>query len=250
MSKFRFPEKTQVVFFTLLGTLCQTHPSVVTKFFQVLSSAGLNTTHAQVRESFHKAESWIYLRKNAGWPLNDQEAARYKRIFYSSLGVKGELADHYDQILFSSLEKSRFWTKNLKIAKETTPLLVNLSEHNVKCGLILNSDLRAAKILNQLGIREYFQEIFSPGSIGVSLPHPQILQVALSSFKLRASRCLLVGSRPQVEGEGAKAGNFPYVLLATGADDMFEQPKDSFKGYNVVESFFELNSCFQKSLTK
>ncbi|MFW9914606.1 MAG: HAD family hydrolase [Candidatus Thorarchaeota archaeon] len=245
MSRFHELRKTQVAFFTLLGTICYTRPSVITKFFEILRTAGLNIEHSQVGTSFHKAENWIYSRKNAGWPLTALETERYKQMFFSSLGVTGESTDYYDQILSSTLEKSRFWTTSLTLSKDVTPLLINLAEREIKCGLIVNSDLQASKILRKLGIRQYFQEIFSSGSVGVGLPNPKILQSALASFKIRPSRALLIGSRPLVEGEGAKAAHLPYVLVYRKADDMFEQPKESFHGYNTVESYSELISYLQ-----
>ncbi|MHA2500534.1 MAG: HAD family hydrolase [Candidatus Hodarchaeales archaeon] len=245
MSRFHELRKPQVVFFTLLGTICYTRPSVITKFFEILRTAGLNIARSQVRTSFHKAESWIYSRKNAGWPLTGLETERYKRVFFSSLGVTGELTDYYDQILSSTLEKSRFWTTSLTLSKDVTPLLINLAEQEIKCGLIVNSDLQGSKILRKLGIRRYFQEIFSSGSVGVGLPNPKILRAALAFFKVRPSRGFFIGSRPIVEGEGAKAANLPYVLVKGKADDMFEQPKESFLGYNTVESYSEVMSYLE-----
>lgn len=245
MSRFQAATKKQAVFFTLLGTISYTRPSVITKFFEILRTAGLNITHSQVRTSFHKAENWIYSRKNAGWPLTELETERYKRMFFSSLGVTGDLTDYYDQVLSSSLEKSRFWTASLTLSKDVMPLLISLAEREIKCGLIVNSDLQASTILRKLGIRQYFQEIFSAGSVGVGLPNPKILKGALASFKVRASRGFLIGSRPLVEGEGAKAAHLPYVLVYGKADDMFEQPKESFIGYNTVESYSELESYLE-----
>lgn len=241
MSRFSVPRKIRVVFFTLLGSVCYSHPSVIVKFFQILRTAGLNIAHAQVRKGFHKAENWVYTRKNAGWPLTEREAVRYKQIFFSSLGVEKALMDHYDRILLSSLEKSQFWTTSLRLSEGIIPLLSRLAEEEIKCGLILNSDIQATKVLDNFGIRQYFQEIITPGSTGSGLPDSRILRVATSSFKSRRSRSLLVGSRPLVEGEGAKAAKIPYILVV-GAEDMFEQPKESLIGYNVISGFPELLS--------
>jgi FMN phosphatase YigB (HAD superfamily) len=109
----------------------------------------------------------------------------------------------------------------------------------------VNSDLQASNILRKLGIRQYFQEVFSSGSVGVGLPNPKILRSALASFKIRPSRGLLIGSRPLVEGEGAKAAHLPYVLVNEKVNDMFEQPKESFQGYNMVESYSKLMSYLE-----
>ncbi|MFQ5978838.1 MAG: HAD family hydrolase [Candidatus Heimdallarchaeota archaeon] len=201
----------------------------------------MNIAPLQVKQGFHKAENWVYTRKNAGWPLTDWEADRYKQIFFSSLGVKKSLMDHYDRFLLSSLEKSQFWTTSLRLSEGIIPLLSSLAEKEIKCGLILNSDIEATKALDKFEIRQYFQEIVTPSSTGSGLPDPRILQVAMSSFKSRPSRSLLVGSRPLVEGEGAKAAKIPYVLVV-GTEDMFEQPKASLIGYNVIPGFPELLS--------
>ena len=250
MLKFHPPKIIQAIFFSFLGTVCHTHPSVITKFYQVLRALGLSTTQVMVRNAFYKAEHWTYTRKRPGLLLTDWEANRYRTIFFSSLGITGSRAEYYDHVLIAELEESRYWTDSLRSCEDLISLLKSLDKYDVKCGLILNSDIKASKILKRLGIREYFDEIFTAGSVGSGLPNPQIMQIALSSFKVRPSRSLLVGSRPDVEGEGAKNANVPYVLVRMDSNDMFELPRECFLGYYVVDSFSELEIHLKQRLRR
>ena len=96
-------------------------------------------------------------------------------------------------------------------------LLAEIEEHRNGGGkTALVSDYPASKKLDALGIRDFFDVVVASGEPNGPRrlkPHPEGYLLAARALSVDPSRCLVIGDRPDADGEAARAAQMAFRLV-------------------------------------
>jgi HAD superfamily hydrolase (TIGR01662 family) len=93
-----------------------------------------------------------------------------------------------------------------KVEKDTIPTLQNLSDRGYSLGLISNAadDDDVQTLVDNAGIRSFFDVILSSAAQGIRKPSPNIFQTALSHLEVQPSQTAMVGDNLLADILGAQ----------------------------------------------
>ena len=98
----------------------------------------------------------------------------------------------------------------------TKPMLDELHAMGLKTGLITNGkSITQRKKLEMLGLESYLDEIVISGEIGFAKPKPEPFIEMAKRLNLKPEEIIFVGDNPVTDIEGARAGGFVPVWVAT-----------------------------------
>ena len=82
-------------------------------------------------------------------------------------------------------------------------------------GVVSNSTSEAGvrRILDRVGILDYFERVVSSGTEGVEKPDPEIFRRALARMHVRATEAMFVGNLAQTDAKGAEVAGLYGVWL-------------------------------------
>jgi putative hydrolase of the HAD superfamily len=96
-------------------------------------------------------------------------------------------------------------------------LLAEIEEHRNGGGkTALVSDYPASKKLDALGLRSFFDVVVASGEPNGPRrlkPHPEGYLLAAQGLSVDPSRCLVIGDRPDADGEAARAAGMGFRLV-------------------------------------
>jgi putative hydrolase of the HAD superfamily len=92
-------------------------------------------------------------------------------------------------------------------------LLDKLFRVGLRLGIVSNFDRRLYRILDDLGIRGYFEQVVISSEVGADKPSPKIFMVALSRFQVRPEEMLHVGDDEATDGVGARAAGISALIV-------------------------------------
>lgn len=96
------------------------------------------------------------------------------------------------------------------------PMLDTLHEMGLKTGLITNGDSNTQRSkIAMLGLESYLDEIIISGEIGFAKPGPEPFRIMADRLNLKPEEIIFVGDNPSTDIEGARAGGFVPVWVAT-----------------------------------
>ena len=95
----------------------------------------------------------------------------------------------------------------------TKVLLEELYRTGIRLGIVSNFDRRLYRILDELGIRGYFEQVVISSEVGADKPSLKIFREALSRFQVPAEEMLHVGDDEATDGAGARAAGIQAVIV-------------------------------------
>ena len=104
----------------------------------------------------------------------------------------------------------------------TKVLLEELYRMGIRLGIVSNFDRRLYQVLDELGIRGYFEQVVISSEVGADKPSPKIFREALSRFQVPADEMLHVGDDEATDGAGARAAGIEAVVV-DNSEHSFEQ---------------------------
>ncbi len=84
-------------------------------------------------------------------------------------------------------------SENFEVIEGVTDLLRDLKAQNIKLAVLTNSTRGVHKIITDVGLREYFDEVFISTEIGFSKPDPRIITHCIDKMAVQRHECLLIG---------------------------------------------------------
>ncbi len=200
--------KFQALILEISGPVLYLKPSLPQVFYQILSKYwNENTldetqlpplTILSMRKAINAAEKWLVLRNHKkGRLISTYEQERYRRILFSTLGLKNSRKQEFlDQLILKELEK--------KLNYEVQPGLQTLLEtiHDTfNIPIFFVDDWKkefAINILKKKKLLYPFCHVITSDQINIAKPHPQFFEAVIKSFprKIRPSRTLYVTDNP------------------------------------------------------
>lgn len=134
-----------------------------------------------------------------------------------------EIVKHMLTAVSSNGQSQRLWNNILPGVPEALKIL---KDRGFRLSVVSNSDGSVQKILENLGLDHFFDEIFDSHIVGFEKPDPKIFTHALETCGAAAETTVHIGDLYHVDIEGAWAAGIGAVLLDPYGDwGGYECPK-------------------------
>lgn len=206
-------EEIDAILFDAGGTLIETVPRRETVFVRVLSMHGKKVEANMVASLLAKADG-LFDTEFAKLDGKNEGAfwLEYDNYVLDELGFHGDrvkltrdLSAAWDEII----PKVESW----KDYPETKPVLKILRKREFSLGVVSNATDLARRVLDALGLTEYFDFIILSEEVGVRKPSSKIFHLAADMAGAKPSRTLYVGDRLATDVMGAKRAGMNSVLV-------------------------------------
>lgn len=188
---------------------------------------------------------------DAGLAIKDEEEV-YEKLQEIIKSFGSNYPRHYDKLLehlglpwspkivaagVVAYEHTKFGY--LKPFPGVVPALIELEE-DFKLGIVSNGiAVKQWEKLVGLGIHHFFDVIVTSEEVGVEKPGREIFLRGSEKLGVKASECIMVGDRIDVDISGAKAAGMKTVWIKRGLN-AGAPPKSKERPDHTAESFFEL----------
>jgi len=199
--------RIQVVLFDLGSTLVYDRdpwPPIFEQagkaLFDVLKRAGIETDEEYFFKTHSNLADYYY-----GDDLEDIYEQTAFRALKDLLAGKGH-TQVPDEVLRAALDAHYAITQqNWHLETDALPVLAELRARGYRLGLISNTsdDKNVQQIIDQHGLRPYFEFIITSAAIGMRKPDGQIFQRALTHFGILPAAGAMVGDRLDADVLGA-----------------------------------------------
>jgi putative hydrolase of the HAD superfamily len=129
------------------------------------------------------------------------------RYILRTLLGEWEYPDVPEAVLESALESMYAIAEaHWKVEDDAIPTLEYLRAQGYRLGLISNAgdDANVQRLIDQAGLRPYFDAILSSAQSGVRKPNPRIFELALNHLETTSSRAVMVGDTLGADILGAR----------------------------------------------
>jgi HAD superfamily hydrolase (TIGR01549 family) len=126
-----------------------------------------------------------------------------------------------DEVLRDALEKLyRVSQAHWHAEDDAQETLEYLKSSGFKMGIISNAgdDADVQTLVNQSGLRPYFDFVLSSAACGIRKPNPRIFEIALEHWDLPANRAVMVGDKLGADILGAQNAGMAGIWLTRRAD--------------------------------
>jgi putative hydrolase of the HAD superfamily len=208
----------KAVFFDAAGTLFDAHEPVGHTYARIARLHGLRAEDAAVSAGFRRAfASTPGLAFGPGLPAG--EIRRLERQWWHGLVRRSfeglgtfDSFDAFFEELFDYFGDPASWVP----MPEVNATLQRLKDTNLKLGIISNFDHRLYRILDGLGLSQFFDTVTISSEAGYAKPARQIFDAALASLKVSAAQAAHVGDSEHMDVRGAQDAGLRAILIEVG----------------------------------
>jgi REG-2-like HAD superfamily hydrolase len=129
-------------------------------------------------------------------------------------GQEDEIADRMHQILARTRPRYTPYP-------EAPGVLEELRRRGLRLAVVSNWEPDLPEVLEQVGLRDYFDAVVASALVGAAKPDPRIFQVALDAVAVRPEEAVHVGDSYEADVRGARAAGVYPVLI--DRDRVFHQ---------------------------
>ncbi len=227
----------QAVLFDLDNTLTHRDQSVQAFSCHLLKAFNSQLSHEHAADEAQKTIDIIRRIDNGGYPK--KEYLTHPSIAAS---VAYALIQELNWDVPPSLETlTEFWFEQFGLSAVAMPgassLLEQLKQRDYKLAVISNGGhATRLKILEGLGFRHYFDEVFSSESVGIAKPKAEIFLHSCTQIKTKPQQSLYIGDHPINDYQGATDAGLKALLL-NGFHPIDETTGDNL---NLIEHLEEV----------
>jgi putative hydrolase of the HAD superfamily len=208
------------VFFDAGETLVYPHPSFAELFTEVLRSEGHVVDPAVVQEVVSAYSKKFTETVQSGearlWSTSRERSRAFwdgvYRGFLHEVGV-GEAHDRLVDRLYGTFSDLRSY----RLHPDVVPTLDRLRAAGLSLGVVSNFEEWLERLLENLGVADYFPVRVISGIEGVEKPDPEIFQIALERSGVTAEESAYVGDHPYFDIDAAaEVGMVPVLIDRRG----------------------------------
>ena len=133
-----------------------------------------------------------------------------------------EIVDYMLNVVSEKGQSLKLWNHVIPGVPEALEILKN---NNLQLAVVSNSNGSVEKILTNLGLGHYFDQIFDSHIVGIEKPDPGFFRYALDKMKSSPETTLHIGDMYHVDVLGAWKAGIGAVLL---------DPFDDWRDYNCI----------------
>lgn len=193
---------TRVIFFDAAGTLLHLPRGVGWHYRDVALRHGADLSEESLNRAFRAAWRTVDAPGETRAPRADDDRGWWRALVFQVLDAcaAGASMDRtvYFEELWEEFAKPGVW----ELYPETREVLSAL-RGRFRLGVLSNFDSRLRRILPDLGIGEFFEEMILSSEVGAEKPSAVIYEEAVRRFGVRADEALHVGDEPEADWRGA-----------------------------------------------
>ncbi len=210
--------KPKAVFLDAAGTLFESVRPVAVTYAEMARRYGKRVPFEEVSQRFRHCFATappMAFPGSEGWRLEALEKDWWhdlvRRIFEPT-GPFARFDDYFDE-LFAYFARADSWV----LYDDARATLEALRARGLILVMISNFDSRVLKIVEGLGVADYFDSVFISSSAGFAKPSAGIFHLALERHGIAPDEAIHVGDSPETDVEGAlNAGVRPVLLDRDG----------------------------------
>jgi putative hydrolase of the HAD superfamily len=201
------------VFFDAGETLVHPHPTFPDLFAQILAREGFDVDAQTIRDRIHVVSDRFAraAREKELWTTTRTKSRRFWHdvygIFFEHLGIAAPNG------LIDVVYREFTDLANYALFEDVVPVLERLREAGLRLGVVSNFEEWLERLLEQLGVRPFFDVRVISGVEGLEKPDPAIFRLAMSRAGVEPERSVYVGDNPEFDVEPALGvGMFPVLI--------------------------------------
>ena len=201
------------VFFDAGETLVHPHPTFPDLFAEILRREGHDVSPETVRERGHVVFDRFRSAAQANelWTTSPERSRAFWHdvygIFLRELGIDD--ANGLIDVVYSEFTD----LANYRLFEDVPPVLDRLRDAGLVLGVVSNFEEWLERLLEELGVRPYFQVSVISGVEGLEKPDPRIFELAMDRAGVTPERSVYVGDNPEFDVDPALAlGMFPVLI--------------------------------------
>ena len=197
----------KAVFFDAVGTLIYLPRSVGDHYREVAADFGANLETDELNAAFKRAWIEAPARKQGPGPRADDDKGWWRELVRSVLQqtLSTSATRFFDVESYFNAVYERFTYPGVwRTFEDVEPVLQSLRSRNLLLGVISNFDQRLYRILEELGLKKYFDSVTISSEVGSDKPDRLIFQTALSTLRVVGTESMHVGDDHKKDG-GANA---------------------------------------------
>jgi putative hydrolase of the HAD superfamily len=171
------------------------------EYAAVLAEHGIEVPLEQLEKEFHLVDK-LFMREYPSVFGRDPETFMpwFLGVLHNRLGIRLNLCEAWGR-----LKEVHARTRHRWLAFENVPeVLADLRGRGVRMGVITNWDPSARRLLEELGLSGYFEQVVVSCEEGSEKPDPRIFQAALRRAGVAGGECLYVGDNYYADAVGAR----------------------------------------------
>lgn len=201
------------VFFDAGETLVHPHPTFPDLFAKVLRREGHEVDPAVVGQRVYSISDRFRQAalENELWTTSPERSRRFWHdvyaLFLRDVGLPAN--GHLPDLLYREFTN----LANYALFDDVVPTLERLRATGLLLGVVSNFEEWLERLLEQLGVRSFFDVRVISGVEGLEKPDPRIFRLAMERAGVEPARSVYVGDNPEFDVDPALAvGMFPVLI--------------------------------------
>jgi putative hydrolase of the HAD superfamily len=205
----------QVIFLDAVGTLFGVRGSVGAIYREIAARFGVAAEAQKLDRAFYQtfktAPSLAFTESDL---LVEREFNWWKTLAVQTFICAGLIDQFSDfDVFFAELYQIFATADPWFLYGDALPALEFWQAGGIELGVISNFDSRIFKVLESLGLGDFFQSVTISSRVGAAKPDRRIFEAALAKHQCDAYRAWHIGDSPNEDCEGAKAaGLIPFLV--------------------------------------
>ena len=201
------------VFFDAGETLVHPHPTFPDLFARILVREGYDVDAETIRDRIHVVSDRFAkaARENELWTTTPERSRRFWHdvysIFFEHLGIPNP--NGLIDVVYAEFTD----VANYALFDDVVPVLDRLHAAGLALGVVSNFEEWLERLLEQLGVRTFFDVRAISGVEGLEKPDPAIFELAIERAGTTAARSVYVGDNPELDVAPAEAVGMHAVLI-------------------------------------
>jgi HAD superfamily hydrolase (TIGR01549 family) len=176
-----------------------------------LEGAGVHSTSAELMAAEYDAKRLLDRLVREGNGGDDESRGRiYFAQVFRGIGMDEALFPPVAAALYARHAERNLWCS---VHERTADTLEELRRRGYRLGVVSNADGRVEALLEEVGLRGYFDVVVDSGVVGVEKPDPRIFHLACSAMGVPAGDAAYVGDIYEIDVMGARAAGMQAFLV-------------------------------------
>ncbi|HXK58984.1 MAG TPA: HAD-IA family hydrolase [Acidobacteriota bacterium] len=210
-------QQLEAILFDAVGTLIHLKAPVGKIYLERAQRFGFEASDRQIAAKLDASFRTAFRRQGPlAFPTREAaEIPGLEREWWRSV-VLGTFASHgtipYFNTFYEDLFEMFGTGEPWRLDQDARAVLSAFKDRTVKIGLVTNYDSRVFNVLDNLGIRSFFDVITISSQVGAAKPDPAIFAAACEALSSTPALTCHIGDDPEEDWEGAKRAGLKAIL--------------------------------------
>ncbi|MDZ8094607.1 MAG: HAD family hydrolase [Nostoc sp. DedQUE05] len=150
----------------------------------------------------------------------------YFAEIYEKVGINKTQAIKYSSQVQNEYKKLEKW----HLYDDAIPTLQDAIKNNYKNIILSNHIPELHEIIDKLNITEYFEEIYTSGTIGYEKPNLKFYAYVINDLKIEKRECVMIGDSYNADIAGALRAGIQAILVRKPNDKNYKLYSQDFRG--------------------